>query len=70
MAIFCGKSGEGCTLPSGEPGLSQRFFLKDTNGQELFARRGRWKKGPVLAAFFKVNCPTCQLLRFHSSAHV
>ncbi|HUJ32584.1 MAG TPA: TlpA disulfide reductase family protein [Candidatus Acidoferrum sp.] len=37
------------------PGIA----LKDTNGKEMALSVGL-KKGPVLAAFFKVSCPTCQ----------
>jgi len=33
--------------------------LKTTNGQKVSLAEAL-KKGPVLAAFFKVNCPTCQ----------
>src|SRR6266481_4612393 len=53
--IFCGKRLS--TLPAGEsaPAIS----LKDTNGQS-FSLEETLKKGPALAAFFKVNCPTCQ----------
>lgn len=35
------------------------FSLKTTDGQEA-TLAAALKKGPVLAAFFKVNCPTCQ----------
>jgi peroxiredoxin len=53
--IFCGKRLS--MLPAGEsaPAIS----LKDTNGQSFLLEEAL-KKGPVLAAFFKVNCPTCQ----------
>lgn len=37
------------------PGIS----LKDTGGATTTLAE-QLKKGPVLAAFFKVNCPTCQ----------
>jgi peroxiredoxin len=53
--IFCGKRLS--TLPAGEP--APAISLKDTNGQS-FLLEETLKKGPVLAAFFKVNCPTCQ----------
>jgi peroxiredoxin len=53
--IFCGKRLS--TLPAGEP--APAILLKDTNG-EKFSLEEALKKGPVLAAFFKVNCPTCQ----------
>ena len=33
--------------------------LQDTNGNTV-SLADALKKGPVLAAFFKVNCPTCQ----------
>jgi peroxiredoxin len=35
------------------------FSLKKTDGSQV-SLDGALKKGPVLAAFFKVNCPTCQ----------
>ncbi len=35
------------------------FSLKTTDGQEV-TLAAALKNGPVLAAFFKVNCPTCQ----------
>jgi peroxiredoxin len=35
------------------------FSLKKTDGSQV-SLAGVLKKGPVLAAFFKVNCPTCQ----------
>jgi peroxiredoxin len=53
--IFCGKRLS--TLPAGEP--APGISLKDTNGQS-FSLEEALQKGPVLAAFFKVNCPTCQ----------
>jgi peroxiredoxin len=53
--IFCGKRLS--TLPAGEP--APAISLKDTNG-EKFSLEEALKKGPVLATFFKVNCPTCQ----------
>jgi|SRR5580700_10248613 peroxiredoxin len=53
--IFCGKRLE--TLPSGEP--APPISLKDTKGQ-LVTLEDALKNGPVVAAFFKVNCPTCQ----------
>ncbi len=53
--IFCGKRLS--TLPAGEP--APPISLKDTNSQ-TFLLEEALKKGPVLAAFFKVSCPTCQ----------
>jgi peroxiredoxin len=53
--IFGGK--RLATLPAGEP--APAILLKDTNGKS-FSLEDALKKGPVLAAFFKVNCPTCQ----------
>src|ERR1700752_3409441 len=53
--IFCGKRVS--TLPAGEP--APAISLKDTSGQNFLLEEAL-KKGPVLAAFFKVNCPTCQ----------
>lgn len=53
--IFCGKRLS--TLPAGGP--APAISLKDTNGKSFLLEEAL-KKGPVLAAFFKVNCPTCQ----------
>ena len=44
-------------LPTG--GTSPAFSLKNLNGSQASLAEAL-KKGPVLAAFFKVNCPTCQ----------
>jgi cytochrome c biogenesis protein CcmG/thiol:disulfide interchange protein DsbE len=44
-------------LPPGTK--APEFSLKTTNGQQVSLEEAL-KKGPVLAAFFKVNCPTCQ----------
>ncbi len=42
------------------PGQSApAFSLKGTDGKQV-SLADTLKKGPVLAAFFKVNCPTCQ----------
>jgi peroxiredoxin len=42
------------------PGKSApAISLENTNGQEV-SLADALKNGPVLAAFFKVNCPTCQ----------
>jgi peroxiredoxin len=35
------------------------FELKDTSGKSVSLRRAL-ERGPVVAAFFKVSCPTCQ----------
>jgi len=53
--MFCGKRTN--TLPAGEP--APPIELKDTKGREV-ALESALKRGPVVAAFFKVNCPTCQ----------
>ena len=53
--IFCGKRLS--TLPAGEP--APPILLKDTDGRSVTLEEVL-KKGPVVAAFFKVNCPTCQ----------
>jgi peroxiredoxin len=44
-------------LPAGE--IAPAFSLKSLNGKQVSLAEAL-KKGPVLAAFFKVNCPTCQ----------
>lgn len=44
-------------LPAGT--AAPDISLKTTNGQKASLAEAL-KKGPVLAAFFKVNCPTCQ----------
>jgi peroxiredoxin len=53
--IFCGKRLS--MPPVGEP--APPISLKDTSGRSVTLEQAL-KKGPVLAAFFKVNCPTCQ----------
>jgi len=53
--IFCGKRLS--TLPAGEP--APPIELKDTSGQSV-TLEDTLKKGPVVAAFFKISCPTCQ----------
>jgi peroxiredoxin len=53
--IFCGKRLS--TLPAGE--LAPAISLKDTTGRSVTLEEAL-NKGPVLAAFFKVSCPTCQ----------
>lgn len=44
-------------LTSGAP--APAISLKDTNGASA-TLAAELKKGPVVAAFFKVSCPTCQ----------
>jgi peroxiredoxin len=44
-------------LPAGEG--APAFSLKNVDGSQVSLAE-TLKKGPVLAAFFKVNCPTCQ----------
>jgi peroxiredoxin len=44
-------------LPAGT--TAPAFSLKNVDGT-LVALAEALKRGPVLAAFFKVNCPTCQ----------
>jgi peroxiredoxin len=44
-------------LPAGKS--APAFSLKNLNGSQVSLAEAL-KKGPVLAAFFKVNCPTCQ----------
>jgi peroxiredoxin len=46
------------TIPPGE--TAPVIVLKDLDGKKV-SLAARWKKGPVLAAFFKVNCVTSQL---------
>jgi peroxiredoxin len=53
--IFCGT--RLATLPAGEP--APAISLQDANGQTVNLEEAL-KKGPVVAAFFKVSCPTCQ----------
>jgi peroxiredoxin len=40
-------------------GIAPAFSLKNLSGSQVSLAEAL-KKGPVLAAFFKVNCPTCQ----------
>jgi peroxiredoxin len=44
-------------LPAGAK--APAFALQSTDGKKL-SLADALKKGPVVAAFFKVNCPTCQ----------
>jgi peroxiredoxin len=53
--IFCGKRLS--TLPAGEP--APAISLNDANGRPVTLEEAL-KKGPVVAAFFKISCPTCQ----------
>jgi peroxiredoxin len=53
--IFCGKRLE--TPTSGE--LAPPISLKDMKGQTV-TLEDAMKNGPVVAAFFKISCPTCQ----------
>jgi peroxiredoxin len=58
-------------LPRGQ--IAPPISLSDTNGKKLSLAEAL-KRGPVLAAFFKVHCPTCQftmpfLERLHRSYH-
>lgn len=47
-------------MPALTPGkAAPAISLKDVNGQNLMLADAL-KKGPVLAAFFKVSCPVCQ----------
>jgi peroxiredoxin len=47
-------------MPALTPGkAAPAISLKDVNGQDL-TLADALKKGPVLAAFFKVSCPVCQ----------
>lgn len=49
-------------MPEGRAAPGEKapeISLKSTNGQKVTLAEAL-KKGPVLAAFFKVNCPTCQ----------
>jgi peroxiredoxin len=52
-----GGSHDMSALPSGMK--APDFSLPDTNGG-TFSLLAALKQGPVLAAFFKVSCPTCQ----------
>src|ERR1700745_4507823 len=53
--IFGGK--RPTIRPAGHP--APAIPLKDTSGRSVTLEEAL-KKGPVLAAFFKVSCPTCQ----------
>jgi peroxiredoxin len=53
--IFGG--GQMGALPAGK--TAPAFSLKNVDGMQV-SLAAALKKGPVLAAFFKVNCPTCQ----------
>jgi peroxiredoxin len=45
-------------LPAGKP--APDFTLPDIDGGE-FSLRAALAKGPLVAAFFKISCPVCQL---------
>jgi peroxiredoxin len=48
-------------MPALEAGVqAPEIELQDIEGQRFSLKASR-KKGPVLAAFFKVSCPVCQL---------
>lgn len=48
-------------MPALEAGVqAPQFVLQDLNGREFSLETAR-KHGPVILAFFKVNCPVCQL---------
>jgi peroxiredoxin len=53
--LFGGK--QMAALPAGA--MAPEFLLKTVDGVQMSLAKAL-KKGPVLAAFFKVNCPTCQ----------
>jgi peroxiredoxin len=53
--IFGGRRMGALEAGQSAPAIS----LKNTNGQDMSLAEAL-KKGPVLAAFFKVNCPVCQ----------
>jgi peroxiredoxin len=53
--LFGGKRMAALTPGTPAPAIS----LKDSTGKSTTMAE-QLKKGPVLAAFFKVNCPTCQ----------
>jgi len=53
--MFGGKRMGALEAGQSAPGVS----LKNTEGQTVSLAEAL-KKGPVLAAFFKVNCPVCQ----------
>ena len=40
--------------------IAPEFSLKDVEGERRSLRENL-KRGPVLAVFFKISCPTCQL---------
>jgi len=39
--------------------LRRNFLLKGIDGK-IYSLEELWRKGPVLAAFFKISCPVCQ----------
>jgi len=48
-------------MPALEAGVeAPQIMLKDLAGKEFSLEAAR-KRGPVVLAFFKVNCPVCQL---------
>jgi peroxiredoxin len=48
-------------MPALEAGVqAPEIELQDTDGRKFSLKEAR-KKGPVVAAFYKVSCPVCQL---------
>lgn len=43
-----------------QSGATAPFFALDGLNQEKYSLADALKKGPVLAAFFKISCPVCQ----------
>jgi peroxiredoxin len=57
ISRFLGRDGEMTHINSGN--VAPGFSLKGLDGKE-YSLHGLMKRGPVVAAFFKISCPVCQ----------
>jgi peroxiredoxin len=57
--IFAGRTG-GHLMAALNPGTTAPDFTLPTLEGKQFSLREALLRGPVLAAFFKISCPTCQ----------
>jgi peroxiredoxin len=57
--IFAARTG-GRPMAALNPGTTAPDFSLQTMDGKQFSLRAALSRGPVLAAFFKISCPTCQ----------
>src|SRR5258707_4329449 len=50
----------GCTMTALAPGTQAPGFTLPSMDDKPFSLCAALARGPVLAAFFKISCPTCQ----------